>query len=266
MAAKSVSQRGHAMMKATAFKTPHAHHSMHMPPSAVALRDRLTRKTQGELKASVVPVLTKALHEASNSAERQRLTRALGQLGPVAGEAVPLLIDCYHRATEPAERVALLSTLTDIGPTARYRFMDLTKRAAMAAPPPEVLQCLNSLETRSGIVDRAECFSLNAIRQGQDQIRHLAKTYRIEVVIETVPAKVAAVADKGFAENGVYLCIHKDVPSVQVHVSEALRKQGLTDAELRQTLEPHLHKHDFDRGLQASVAFLANFESKNTGK
>jgi hypothetical protein len=53
---------------------------------------------------------------------------------------------------------------------------------------------------------------------------------------------------------------------VQVHISESLRKQGLTDAQLRQALEPHLQKKDFDRGLQASVELLTAFEGKQGKK
>lgn len=245
------------------------HHSYHAPrisqAAAVALREHLTRKSQSELKASVVPVLTKALREATDSAERQRLVRALGQLGPIAHDAAPLLIDCYSQTAEPSERVALLSTLTAIGPTARCRWMDLAKRASMNAPPREVLQCINSLEGRSGIIDEAECFSVHALQQSQKQIRQLAKTYGIEVLIETVPAKV--VADRqDLAANAVYLRINRDVPRVQIHVSEELRKRGLTVAQLRQAMEPSLRKKDFDGGLQAGVELLAAFEAKQAAK
>jgi hypothetical protein len=274
--------------------------------TAVALRERLTRKTQSELKASVVPVLTKALREATNSAERQRLARALGQLGPAAREAVPVLIDCYRHTEDTSERVTLLSVFGDIGPAARQALpvvldvvgkvqdeppsVYISARRALAQLAPavrchhgkevlqssednalarEVLQRIDSPEGRSGIIDEAECFSLNALRQSQDQIRHLAKTYKVEVLIQTRPVEPLekkARDRKALAGNGVYLCINKSTPRVQIYVSETLRQQGLTDADLQQAMEPYLRRSDFDRSLQAGVAFLADFEAKQARK
>ncbi len=60
-------------------------------------------------------------------------------------------------------------------------------------------------------------------------------------------------------EYSVYLRISKDAPGVQVHVSEALRRQGLTEVRLRQEMEPYLKNKDYDRGLREGLHFLAGF-------
>ena len=46
---------------------------------------------------------------------------------------------------------------------------------------------------------------------------------------------------------------------MQVHVSEALRRQGLTEVRLRQEMEPYLKNKDYDRGLREGLHFLAGF-------
>lgn len=291
-------------MKDKGAQTTHTYYqfpSQSQTAPAVALRERLTRKSQGELRTSVVPVLTRALRQASDSDERQRLARALGQLGPAARDAVPLLLDCYRRSTDAAERATLLSVVADIGPAARQALPvvldvvrhakdhpphvylsarralirlapaarchrdDPARRPGAAILAEDVFQYVDTSESRSGIVDEAECFSVHALRVNQDQIHHLAKTYRIEVLIETVPGPAATDDRERLAHNGVYLRISRDAPQVQVFVSERLSKRGLTEARLRQVVEPSLRKKDFDRGLQAGVEFLADFEAKQLG-
>ncbi|HEY7156205.1 MAG TPA: tetratricopeptide repeat protein [Gemmataceae bacterium] len=280
------------------------HYGLHTPRfqrvAVDALRERITCQSQRELRTSVAPVLTQALREASDAGERQRLMRALGQLGPAAREAVPLLIDCYRQTTDPSERAALLATFGEIGPAARLALPLLADviqkpddhppevyisavRALRKVGPAirrheksarlsrEVMRYLDSPAGRSGIVDEAECFRVSTIQQGREKIQQLATTHRIEVFIETVPGPtVAALMDKTEENHQnafvVHLRINKDVPRVQVHISESLRKQGLTDVQLRQALEPHLQKKDFDGGLQASVEFLTAFEGEQGKK
>jgi hypothetical protein len=293
------------MLEASRQQPAHAtHRGPHTPrfqrAAVDALRERITCQSQRELRTSVAPVLTQALRDTSDAGERQRLVLALGQLGPAARDAVPLLIDRYRQTTEPSERAALLATFGEIGPAARLALPLLADviqkpddhppevyisavRALRKVGPAmrrheksdrlsgEVMRYLDSPAGRSGIVDEAECFRVSTIQQGREKIHQLATTHRIEVFIETVPGPtVAALTDKT-EENQqnalvVHLRINKDVPRVQVHISESLRKQGLTDAQLRQALEPYLQKKDFDRGLQASVEFLTAFEGKQGKK
>jgi hypothetical protein len=276
-------------------------HALPAPQAAVVLRERLTSQSQSELRNSVVPVLTQALRETADAAERQRLTWALGQLGPAAREAVPTLIHCYRQATDVSERSAVLLALGQIGPPARQAVpvlleslrsdsarvracacqalvqlgpaarswcRNLAKKDGDNALVREVMRRIDGPEGRIGIDDECECFSLKTIQQGQREIGRLAKTYHVEVLVET-----ASPSDKGGAskaedrpaERGkysVYLRINKDAPSIQVYVSEALQKQGLTDTRLREVLEPYVKNKEYDRSLREGIRFLAHFEKE----
>jgi hypothetical protein len=238
----------------------------------IALRERITCQSQSALKASVVPVLTQALRDAADPAERQRLARALGQLGPTARAAVPLLIDCYRKATEVSERSAMLLSLGQIGPAARQALKDLAKERTHDPLLAGMVQRINSPEGRSGIEDECECFSLKAIQHEQGEIRQLATMYHLEVLVETVANHGLESVDKAGARktalgrSNVYLRINKDAGDVQVHVSDAVRQQGLTDASLRQVLEPYVKNKEYDRALRAGVDFIGRFEKANSKK
>ena len=285
----------------------YARHQGHVAPSqqaaAFALCQRITQQTQKEVKTSVVPVLTQALRETSDAAERQRLARALGRLGPAACAAVPALLEASREASNPSERAACLLALGQIGPAARQAVPLLVDslhsdnqevrksaralvllgpgvpgcRDALARRPVadpvlrEVLQRIDSPEGRSGINDAAECFSVEAIQQGREAVVRLAKQGRLEVRIETVHGgnalkSRAETLSREACPRCVHLYINKDAPAVQVFVSEPLRKQGLTDRELQQAVERNLHAPDFDRALEAGIRYLADFETKQGRK
>jgi hypothetical protein len=268
--------------------------------AVVALRDHITRQTQAELKTSVVPVLTQALKDAKDTRERQRLERALGQLGPAARDAVPLLLDCYRQAPDSSERAVVLLTLGQIGPAARQavpvlvdslhhadrQVRDSAARALVLLGPvarpygkdldkktpadpliQHVVHYINSPQGRSGVEDDAECFSIRAIQQAQDQVRYLATNAQVEIRFETVRGKEALKAkkeelDQRTPHNCVFVCIDKEAPVAHVHFSDGLRKQGWSEARLQEALEPYLRKKQFDRGLLAGLQVLADFEKK----
>ncbi|MGH7170540.1 MAG: HEAT repeat domain-containing protein [Gemmataceae bacterium] len=276
----------------------------HIPPggqaAAFALCHRITHLSQKEVKTSVVPVLTQALRETKDAAERQRLARALGRLGPAAADAVPALLDAYRGANLPSERAAFLLALGRIGPAARQAVpvlvdalhsdnpevrkcaaralvllgsgacgygKDLVQRTNADPLLREVLQSIASPEGRSGIDDAAECFSVEAIQLGREAVVRLAKQAHLEVRIETVHGwnalkKRSETLRREACPNCVHLYINKDARTMQVFVSEALRKQGLTATDLRQVLEPYLRRPDFDRGLEAGIRCLADFSRR----
>ncbi|HTU19390.1 MAG TPA: HEAT repeat domain-containing protein [Gemmataceae bacterium] len=286
----------------------YARHHGHLPSggqaAAFALCQRITHQSQKEVKSSVVPVLAQALRETQDVAERRRLARALGRLGPAAADAVPPLLDAYRSATDPSERAALILALGQIGPAARQAVPvlvdslhsdspEVRKCAARAlvrlgpgvrrygddlaqrknADPllGEVLQRLDGPEGRSDIDDAAECFSVEAVQQGREAVVRLAKQAHLEVRIETVHGwkgmkKRTETLRHGACPHCVHLYINKDAPAMQVFVSEALRKQGLIDAQLREAMGPYLHRPDFDRALEAGIRCLADFETKRVRK
>jgi TPM domain len=128
------------------------------------------------------------------------------------------------------------------------------------------------VEGRIGIDDECACFSFRTLQQTQDQIRQLVAAYHLEVLVETTQGKIVAVTDnpndlkRELGDYGVYLRIDKNASEVQVQVSDALQKQGLTDARLRQVVEPHLRNKQYDRGLCEGVRFLVQFEEEQNAK
>jgi hypothetical protein len=228
-------------------------------------RERILAMSQSELKAKVVPELTFALQNATNTAQRQSFARALGQLGPAARDSVPVVLDCYRNAGETPERTTMLFVLDQIGPAARQSCYAYAKEHGDDPVVREVVQRIDRPEGRIGIDDACECFSVKAIQQTQGEIRQLALTYHVEVLVETTKDK--AIASDKIAErqrelgvNGVYVCINKDVSDVQVFVSSALQKQGLTGARLRQAIQPHVKNKQYDRGLLEGISTVARFE------
>jgi hypothetical protein len=271
------------------------------PSAAVlALRERLTRQNQKELRTTVVPVLVHALRETKDATERQRLERALGQLGPAARDAVPVLLDCYRQATDASERGIVLLTLGQVGSAARQampvlveslhsdnlELRDCAARALAQLGPvardygkdlakvgkddpliDHVVRFIDSPAGRSGIEDDAECFSLHTIQVARDEVQRLAATAHFEVHIATVADQAAfrikkEHLDRQASDKGVYLCIDRQAADVHVYVSDALQKQGLREAQLRDVVKKYLRQKQFDRGLSAGLQVLADFQKQ----
>ncbi len=268
------------------------------------LRQRIRKQKLTELRDCVVPVLAQSLRDAKEPSERQRLARALGQLGPAAGGAVPALLDAYRKAGDVSERVALVSALGQIGSPARSaapvlvealhsREAEVRQAAARAlvllgpathgwrkdfvkhpVGDPLVVELLHRLdapEGRSGIDDDAGCFSVEAIQQARDSVRRLAKRSGYAIRIETV-ADEAARKEKSKAtpddqlSASVCIRVEKQPANTSVFVSEKLRKRGLSDTAVRQKLAPYLRVQDFDGALRAGIQFLDEFEKRQPQK
>jgi hypothetical protein len=194
------------------------------------LHDRITGQSPRQLKASVVPVLTEALRQASSPRERETLARTLSHLGPAAADAVPVLTEVLQKATDPAEQKALVlalgqvgpaaakkagpvlvtalkssceecrqgaaDALVRLGPSARGIVHDLAKQAeAKDALAGDVLRRLQGREGRIGVSDESECFSVKILNDAQLAIHKLAREYDVEVLVETV-ASLPEAADK----------------------------------------------------------------------
>jgi hypothetical protein len=197
----------------------------HWKEAAHQLGRQIVAAPPGEIKQHVVPVLTQALRRSPSPEERVALVRALGELGPTAGEAVPLLTWCVKNARTPAERQAAVQALGQMGPAARPAVSALVE--GLASPDPafrgavcqalvelgpvartatspefvsridrdartnaplarEVLKQLAGQDGRIGVSDGAECFRIPTLRFATGTIRQLARARNLEVLVETV--------------------------------------------------------------------------------
>jgi hypothetical protein len=267
------SSGGNPYTLGAAHPAAHAKAAVHKASGLFVIRDRLTHQPQRQLKASVVPVLTQALREAASPQERAKFARALGKLGPAARDAVPVLADCLRRAREPKEQAAVLAALAQIGPAARRAVPALLH--SVRSDNPEVrrlVQKIQGPEGRVGIDDECECFSVNAIHQAQREILTLAQTSGVEVRVETTPTFAAGPGARGAdreeaADLGprcVCIRISKADHAAFVQVSDALRKEGLSDAKVRQVVEARLRQKDFDGSVRDGVHFLEQFQRAQT--
>jgi hypothetical protein len=246
--------------------------------TAAQLGYRINRQTAAELRNGVVPVLAKALRSAQTPQEREELACALADLGPAAHDAVPVLTWCARQATEVREREALALALRKIGPAARERVLAASLPAADGAakatecPLHNVVVCFRGRDGRIGVQDAGGCFSVQALRSTGAAIRELARQANVEVLIETVHARKAPCTRRvqerlrELGPRGVYVLIDRDAPAVHVHVTEALRKQGLTAGMLRAVLQPRIRGGEFDLALQEGVATVTRVEQKAKAK
>ena len=275
--------------------------------SAALLRGRIAKQAVRDVRTSVVPALVQNLREAQTPQAREQLGRALAQLGPAAKDAVPALEECLRKAETPQESAVMLyalgeagpsaaptaapvlvtslkspspevrraaeDALSNYGPAARDEMLKMADGAAADRPEWRSLrERLNGVEGRIGVRDGCEVLSLQALRQGQKEIRELARTRRVGVYAETRPAPAKdeeAKADMDRARdvdaNCVYLVIHPSPLNVVVHVGQALRDEGLDVARLRQAVED-ASRQDFDEGLLAGVRFVERFEAEKAKK
>lgn len=266
-------------------------------PKACALRERLTRQKSEEVKQSVVPVLVAGLRSAKTSAERQRFAHALGALGPTAADAVADLKSALEAKDTPnEERVVVVWALGQMGAASRpalpvlldslqgncpelkqaagealvklspYARQDVLANAKKEPLPQDVLARIQGPEGSSGLNDACSCCCPQVLHETQRQIQLLARRHHVELFAETIPGaadkSAPAVADraKETPTNGIYILICKEPPSVQVVVSEALRKKGFTlecQKELNRLVEEGVRKRDFDGSLLQAVRYVA---------
>jgi hypothetical protein len=224
--------------------------------AALALRKHITNLSPAEVKASVVPVLEKALRKAPTTQERAALASALGELGPVAGAAVPALTACFQKADSEQERRAVLVALCRMGPAARHAVPTLL--ASLKNQRPEDRRCAADALAqvgRIGVEDGAECFSVRALGESARVIQGLAQAGDLEVRVETVRALGGDVAERGrkrareMGPRAVYVLAPKDGGPVQVYLSDVLRREGLAEGTLAGAVQAHFLHRDYDKGL-----------------
>jgi hypothetical protein len=266
--------------------------------AADTLRLCLYRRSARQLRTTVVPVLTEALKLAASPQDRESLAATLGHLGPAARDAVPLLAECLRKSTDTHEQQVILIALGQMGPSAREAVPALveslrnrdaeTRRcaveaivrlgpAARGAVPilnkraedkdevaQEVLRRLEGYECRIGVCDDCDCFSVQALGESLRRIHTLAESSGVEVLVETTPTLAADRKSDDRARElgvrGVYVLMGRDIPAVQVSLSQALQKQGLSADRVRAAVEPRLKDGDFDQALIEGVREVDRFK------
>lgn len=265
---------------------------------ASMLRERLTRQSPAQVKATVVPVLEQALRNSSSSTDRQAYARALGQLGPVARPTIPALADALRNAREPEERVAMVDALGEMAPTAgeaepvlvqalkipcektRLRAAEVLQeygpgRGSLAdhltsnfqgkedGTVRAMLKRAQQKKGLSGIRDEAELFSPAALGEARRLARYLAHRHAIEVYAET--GKAAAI-EIGSAQrraeeigvNGLYLALRDQPPGVVFIVRERLQRHGASDM-LQSQLRQSINVALGNKDYDACLLFAMHF-------
>jgi hypothetical protein len=244
--------------------------------TASDLRERITRRTPREVKASVLPVLVQALRHATDSREKLQLARAIGELGPAARDAAPVLAECVSKTRDPQERRTLLLALGQMGTPARAAVPQRARHKGAGQDhfnlAREVLCRIQGCEDRIGVRDECDCFTVAALRDAHRQINDLAKSRGVEVLIETAPtldarsARRCADRARELGPHAVYVLIGKDGSAVGVGVTEGLRQQGFTADRLCHLLADLFRRKGYDAGLLDGLRFVAEFEQKKGGK
>src|SRR5262249_39537352 len=81
--------------------------------------EKITTRSNQEVRVSVVPVLTNAIRTAKTVDERKIFLAALAALGPAADQALPVLEERLTVSRDEGERRAVLRVIDSIGPSAR---------------------------------------------------------------------------------------------------------------------------------------------------
>ena len=242
-------------------------------PEANRLGEQIANQTLPQIRATVVPVLVRALQTAPTPAQRQTMVVALGNLGPAAGPALPALRQSLENAT-PAESRAILETMGLIGPAAvpvldRLAGDNATNAAKSDRPNAlsdrdrrfarVVLGKLRSPEAQAGVADEAACLSFREIRTASMQLHRLTKTkgLGILVLIQTKaacrPGDAACLPKLG--KHGVHVVLDL-AGRVEVEVSPALAASGFSATAVREAMLAPCKAKQYDKACNAGIALI----------
>jgi hypothetical protein len=271
------------------------------PSGSLAFRERVVRRPGWRVRQTVTPALVQKLRDATTPEDRVQTCRALADLGPAAAEAVPALKECLRQAQTPEERQAVVGALGEIGETNAEAVVvlvdalqdpslacrrtaadalvrlgplareEVSKAADKAEPEKElaqdVLRRIRSEEGRFGVRDPAGLLSPLAVKAAQRELLALRRKYRVEVLAETAAEAPggAKPPDDRTGSDGLYFRVTRTPPAVEVHVGEALRRQGFDaeqEARLKQAVEARVADDDVEGGLLEGLRVVGEFEAK----
>ena len=186
-----------------------------------SLRAQLVQQRPGDLRRTVVPVLSDAVVRAKSTRERVAYIRALSKLGPTAEDSAPVLVRRLKLTDNKIERQAILTALGQFGPTApdviptlrlhlnskseqeqqvaalglvrcgpvgrKTLSLALNQRGQQKAKLKSYLRDEKKrLGTASTLLDSAQLFSPESVENAEQQIADLSRNAKIDVFVETV--------------------------------------------------------------------------------
>jgi hypothetical protein len=239
--------------------------------AANKLREEITTQPVQHVQQAVVPVLVLALKSAPTPQERRDIVRAIGALGPASRTALPVLKERLEKSHDPVEVKEVLRALSEMGPAARDALPTLV---ALSDRPPvrTTLDSLKGPEGRCGIDDRAGCFSVQSLRRSNRMIRAVAQRARVEILFETVRSAGEVAKQQGkdsrhderlkaMGPRAIHVVFTPRGEAVEVHVSEALRREGLTAEKVRKHLLERVRHRQYDRAVNESVQLVTEVVS-----
>ncbi len=226
--------------------------------AALTLGEQIAEQPARDVQKMVVPVLAQALRTAPTARERLGMVKALASLGPAARTALPELTACLKKSHDPVEVKEVERALAEIGPAARD-----------ALP---TLACLECPEARCGIDDRAGCFTVQALRRSTRLIRALAQRKHVEILFETVqPESTTAKTVKfvrrvdrlrAMGARAIHVVFTPNGKVFEVHVSDVLRRDGITAEKVCKRLRERCRGKSLDRALDESIHLVAEVAAK----
>jgi len=226
----------------------------------------------GPAAGNAVSVLTERLESSDDPNEVRAVLKALDELGPAAREAVPTLVamcrECGRDAATPKMAKDADKRGKGKGVARNRRLTAGEGKLAEAA-----VASLNSPEGRSGIDDQAGCFSVRSLNQSTRAIREAARKAGVEVLFSTACSATAARKESkkdewkasrlhAMGKRAIHVVFDRQGTVVEVHVSDALRRAGVTAEGIRKCLVERVRQQQYDKALDESIKFVANIAAK----
>jgi hypothetical protein len=231
----------------------------------------------GPAARTALPVLTDRLKKSQDAGEVKELLHALSEMGPAARDALPVVAALSQRyeVNPPVrpQRTMQMSFSKKALPTAKGA-SEVKHAPVVEQQVRQALACLKGPEGRCGIDDRAGCFSVQALRRSTRFIRALAQRQHVELLFETVqatvpemgkvPAKEVKQADrlKEMGARAIYVVFAPQNNTFVVHVSDALRRDGVTPEKVCQFLLERCCDKPHDKALDESIHLVAEVAAR----
>jgi hypothetical protein len=230
----------------------------------------------GPAARTALPVLTDRLKISQDAGEVKELLHALNEMGPAARDALPAVValsdrcKMYHRTHAQRHVRMSFSKREQPAPkeTIEVKFTPVEEQQVR-----QVLACLEGPQGRCGIDDRAGCFSVQALRSSTRFIRALAQRQHVELLFETVQLtgemgkalpNEARHTDrlKGMGARAIHVVFAPQKNTFEVHVSDALRRDGITPEKVRKGLLERCCDKPHDKTLDESIHLVAEVAAR----